>query len=458
MRHSFRIGVMTAGLALAACAVEEWPEEERASAAEALGADSVPVTWHATAHLWHEHWTGPGDDGGGDIDIGVIFERTASGWEIHVDNFAVQSVSLQPGTRATGQVNGTAATLTVPIHEAGHNLDFTLQLSTDGTIKPPGSPILAGKRLDDQLNLTMVGTGTADLAGTVTFYAMLTGPFSTWPALEMVHQDLGWGALDGPGALARGNRLDVFWRGTDGKIYSSWYDGTYPWWSAPQNLGWASTSSPGVVARGNRLDVFWRGVDGKIYSSWYDGTYPWWSAPQNLGWASISAPVAVARGNRLDVFWRGTNGTIFGSWYDGTYPWWSSPQAFGWAASSAPSAVARGNRLDVFWRGTDGAIYSSWYDGTYPWWSSPQNLGWQARSAPAVVARGNRLDAFWRGPSNRVQRSWYDGTFPWWSVPEDLGGDDATDLAAVAVGGQETAVFYTSSAGHVTELHRAAAP
>jgi hypothetical protein len=68
------------------------------------------------------------------------------------------------------------------------------------------------------------------------------------------------------------NHLDLFVTGTDGKIYSTWWDAATGWanWFNVSG-GAAALGSPiSVVARNpNHLDLFVTGTDGKIYSTWW---------------------------------------------------------------------------------------------------------------------------------------------------------------------------------------------
>jgi hypothetical protein len=69
------------------------------------------------------------------------------------------------------------------------------------------------------------------------------------------------------------NHLDLFVTGTDGRIYSTWWDANGGWanWFNVSG-GAAALGAPiDVIARyPDHLDLFVTGTDGGIYSTWWD--------------------------------------------------------------------------------------------------------------------------------------------------------------------------------------------
>ena len=215
------------------------------------------------------------------------------------------------------------------------------------------------------------------------------------------------------------NHLDLFVTGTDGRIYSCWWDASGGWaaWFNVSGGRAALGSKVTAIARNpNHLDLFVTGTDGRIYSCWWDQSGGW-SAWFNVsgGAAALGSPItAIARNpNHLDLFVTGTDGRIYSRWWDQSGGWsaWfnvsggaaalrladhgggaqsQSPrsvrhrhrradllllvgQSGGWAAwfnvsggaaalTSEVTAIARNpNHLDLFVTGTDGRIYSTWW-------------------------------------------------------------------------------------------------
>ncbi|MDT0609217.1 M64 family metallopeptidase [Streptomyces lancefieldiae] len=277
-------------------------------------------------------------------------------------------------------------------------------------------------------------------------------------------------------AVARtSGHLDLFWAGSDGKIWTHWWDhgsgkGWYNHEPFPIAREFATppvprsdiTPMPGsgiaAVARtSGHLDVFWVGTDGRIWSNWWDeqsgeGWYDHRAFRLVQGFPGVAAQrsglAAVARtSGHLDVFWVGADGRIWSNWWgqesgNGWYDHDAFPIARGTPAPAVPgsqiAAVARtSGHLDVFWVGTDGKIWSNWYDRI-------DGMGWHdhdaypiAREFPAppaadtgiaVVAQNPRhLDAFWVGDDGAVWTNWWDqesdnwydhDAFPLWGLDQ----------------------------------------
>ena len=229
---------------------------------------------------------------------------------------------------------------------------------------------------------------------------------------------------------------DVFWIRGDGAIQTAWSH----LWSARYDP-WGSTQITDAAVAGNGapivsvarlpgvLDVFWIGTNGGIYTTW-------WADNRAEGWSGHTFPItdpnlagitgglaAVARyPNQLDVFWVAPDGSIWSTW-------WSANAAEGWtrhayritepgvAASNSPiTAVSRfPEHLDVFWIGPDGSVRSTW-------WNARVAGGWtnhtfsvtgpnQALSSGGISVVANNpqhLDVFWIGPDGAVRTAWWD--------------------------------------------------
>ncbi|MBC2875473.1 MULTISPECIES: M64 family metallopeptidase [Streptomyces] len=292
--------------------------------------------------------------------------------------------------------------------------------------------------------------------------------------------------------------LDVFWAGTDGKVWSNWWDqnagaGWYDHGAFPIAREFPVPAAPGTgiasVARtSGHLDVFWAGTDGKIWSNWWDqnagaGWYDHGAFPIARDFPVQAAPgtavTSVARtSGHLDVFWAGTDGKIWSNWWDqATGNGWYDHGAFPIAArfpvpvapGSGVAAVARtSGHLDVFWAGTDGKIWSNWWDqatgnGWYDHGAFPIAASFPVPAAPgtgvAAVARtSGHLDVFWVGTDGKVWSAWWDqiagmgwydhGVFPiaaQWPVPAVPG----SGVTAVARTSGHLDVFWAGSNGRV---------
>jgi hypothetical protein len=166
------------------------------------------------------------------------------------------------------------------------------------------------------------------------------------------------------------DHLDLFVTGTDGGIYSTWWDAASGWanWFQVSGGRAALGSRIDVVSRNpDHLDLFVTGTDGQIYSTWWDAASGW------AGWfnvsggaAALGSPItAVARNpNHLDLFVTGTDGRIYSTWWDAASGWagWFNVSGGAAALGSPIDVVSRyPDHLDLFVTGTDGRIYSTWW-------------------------------------------------------------------------------------------------
>jgi hypothetical protein len=182
-------------------------------------------------------------------------------------------------------------------------------------------------------------------------------------------------------------RLEVFARGTDGRV---WHRAQTVRNTCDPNAwtGWSSTggvltSDPAAfLNRDGRLEVFFRGDDNAV---WHQAqTTPGasaWSAPTSLGGFVTSDPAVASNvDGRLEVFVRGADNAV---WHRAqTAPsasTWSNWLSLGGVVTSDPVAAANlDGRLQVFARGTDNAI---WYraqraPNTTTDWSFTPGGGW----------------------------------------------------------------------------------
>jgi hypothetical protein len=183
------------------------------------------------------------------------------------------------------------------------------------------------------------------------------------------------------------DRLDVFYRGTNGALYQKYFDGQ---WRGHFKLTADNTihSHPTAVSWGpNRIDVFARSASGGIVQISWDGTA--WRQNEGLG---LGVPMyhglgVSSRGpGKLDLFYRGNDNALWHKAYDAAAGGWGGWVTVGGSMSSDPRAASPSeNRTDVFARGTNGALVQwTWQNGA--WKTIAQDLGGSLGSGPAVVA------------------------------------------------------------------------
>jgi len=221
------------------------------------------------------------------------------------------------------------------------------------------------------------------------------------------------------------DRMDVFYKGTDGQLYHRFSQGNSGW-SPQEPLGGVLTSAPAAVSWGpNRIDVFVRGTDLQMWHKFWAGA---WSNWEPLGGVLTSAPaVASWSQNRLDVFVRGTDQQMWHKFWAGG---WSNWEPLGGNLGGTPAAVSWGaNRIDVVIVGMDSHISHRWWDTSS--WSTWEAQGGTFSSAPAISSWDfNRLDVFGLNAAGGLQHKTWTGSG--WTTWQDIGaGSWHGDPAAI---------------------------
>jgi uncharacterized protein (DUF849 family) len=120
--------------------------------------------------------------------------------------------------------------------------------------------------------------------------------------------------------------LKVFARSANGKLVHRSYDGEKKVWSRWETLGDKEiASAPStVMSRDDRLHVFFRGTDGKMYCYYKDKGQDWSGIRDHWGGRELSsAPSAVVVGDVLTVFARSKDGKLMRTCWDGAKESWT---------------------------------------------------------------------------------------------------------------------------------------
>ena len=213
---------------------------------------------------------------------------------------------------------------------------------------------------------------------------------------------------------------NLYFKGTDSRIYNYWWDGNGKWRLDPLDLDFNVT--PAIAAGDIALHpsvghVYFRGTDNRVYNHWWTGTT--WQLDW-LGPAQIAAGELVVNTSGDHLFFRGTDNRVYNYWWTGT-TWqldWLGP-----AQIAAGNLVVNPSGDHVFFRGTDNRVYNYWWTGT-AW-----QLDWLG---PAQIAAGDLVvntsgdHVFFRGTDSRVYNYWWAGT-GWnldWLGPAQIAAGD----------------------------------
>src|SRR6267154_138499 len=250
-------------------------------------------------------------------------------------------------------------------------------------------------------------------------------------------------------AIARNaDHLDLFVTGTDGGIYSAYWDNASDWSSFFKfDEVFAKGRSPvTVIARNpNHLDLFVTGTDGVIYSAYWDAASGWSKFfPTDAGFVrGRSAVTVIARNpDYLDLFVTATDGGVYSAYWDSASSWSSFfPIDTGFSGGPSVSAIARNpNHLDLFVIGNEGGIHSAYWDGANGWSSFFRiDDGFTTAGATTVTTiarRPDHLDLFVTGTDNGIYSTYWDpgvGVLRGVSITFDTHDDDKDNATMVHV-------------------------
>ena len=252
------------------------------------------------------------------------------------------------------------------------------------------------------------------------------------------------------------DRLDVFGRGPDGRLYGQFWNGTT--WSQLSVLNMSMSKmvgNPVALSYGfQKLVVFFRTVDNRLRAAvWVNSELAWGEV--DFGGYIVGTPAAISWGaDNIDVFARGTDGTLKTAslhagtlttlWSLGTEKFLGDPAVASWGPG----------RLDVFVRGTDRALWTKSWDGSQ--WSGYTQLGTEEfLGDPAAVSWAyNRISVFVRGTNSHLYTKTWNGSPPW-SGYRELGTEQflasptaiswGTNRIDVFVRGTDSALYTKSS-------------
>lgn len=361
-----------------------------------------------------------------------------------LDNGSVQVWSKQlaaSGTRAVLLVNrsSTPQNYSFTTQNLGLNGTASVQnLYTGANLGTVSSTGAQNFTLAPHQSVMLKLTGATEqqpetvLAPTASGVSQKTWNGSTWSAWQTLA--LGTAGSTGPGSIkgepavvSSPGGTDVFVWGADNALWQNTYkNGAWGSWTS---LGGTITASPTAASLGrDRIDVFVRGTDGKVYQKTFQQTPGANDLPAyyyGVNWTSswayldapdsttiVGAPAAVASLNRIDVFARGTDNALWQkSYVNGEWTGWTS---HGGTLSSSPTAVSGSpGQIEVFaaLAPTNSVGQLSW-TAAAGWSSSWYDLGRAVAGAPTATQVGARVNVYARATDNTLWQWYRIGTGP----------------------------------------------
>lgn len=269
-------------------------------------------------------------------------------------------------------------------------------------------------------------------------------------------------------AIARyAGHLDLFTVGTDGKVYSCFWDASSGWsnWFAIGTLVCRAGSIVNVVSRySDHLDLFTTASDGRVMSTWWDARTGWanWFQVQGGVAAAGAAVTAVARYPfHLDVFTVGTDNRVYSCYWDERSGWsnWFTIGALVCRPDSAVVAVSRfPDQLDLFTTAYDGKIMSTYWNvrtGWAAWFQIAGGVASPGSPVTAITRHSNHLDLFVIGTDNHVYSTyWHEGqNWANWFIVSAGVGQPGGQVAAITRVTDHIDLFTVGANGRVISTY-----
>ena len=218
----------------------------------------------------------------------------------------------------------------------------------------------------------------------------------------------GWSAGTALGGLASklaiganaDGRLELFYTGTDGKLYHRVQLPTGGW---SDELAFGVAANELAVGRDadGRLEVVFAASGGALSHAAQTAPNGNWSAASALGGAAKDVEIGANADGRLEVFYIGTNNSLYHRVQLATGAW-SSELAFGASASDLAIGRNADGRLELFYAGPNGAIGHIAQTAANSTWGAPSALGGAAKQLVVGANADGRLEVFYAGTSDAL--------------------------------------------------------
>jgi hypothetical protein len=243
------------------------------------------------------------------------------------------------------------------------------------------------------------------------------------------------------------NRLDLFMRGENNGIYTAAWDanavngGWGGWWRIVDGQGSASSDITALARDATKIDVFIRGTSGRIYSAAWDAFVDqgvwrgWWPILDTPAAADTSVAAVARQSSQLDIFIIGQDRRVYtAAWNqnvaNAAWQGWRPIPNLIVKSGTSVTAVARGpNQLDIFAIGEDGRVWTAAWDQNVAnaqwrgWWPVLDFKTGVIRAVAAVARRPYQLDVFAVGEDRRLWTAAWDPNVAngqwrgWWPIP-----------------------------------------
>jgi hypothetical protein len=210
-------------------------------------------------------------------------------------------------------------------------------------------------------------------------------------------------------------RLEMFARGTDGRVWHQWQVMPNSYWSGWYLLGgvWPAGTTLGTATnKDGRIEVFGVGTDGEVWHAWqgapnapFGGFFP--LGGQLPGGADLS--VTSNADGRLDLFADDASGSMWHITQVMAGAGWGSFSSLGTGWKSQPAAMRdRSGRIDVAAMGANGqlgiVVQAAANSST---WAPAAFVGGNGSTQPTLNANADgHIEAYFAGADQAIYHAW----------------------------------------------------
>lgn len=205
-------------------------------------------------------------------------------------------------------------------------------------------------------------------------------------------------------------RLEIFYIGTNDKIYHNWQLGTNgKEWSGEFAMGGYAKHICVGQNQDGRMEIFYVGTDNQLYHNWQDKPNSGWVGEFKMGGAGKQICVGQNQDGRLEIFYIGMNDQIYHNAQDMPNSGWMGEMLLGGGAKQICLARNKDGRLELFYVDIkSNKICHSWQVNPNSGWTSGKVLAKDDEARQICIGQNpdGRLEIFYVGTNDKVYHNW----------------------------------------------------
>jgi hypothetical protein len=164
----------------------------------------------------------------------------------------------------------------------------------------------------------------------------------------------------------KSNGTGIYYRGTDNKMYSIWYNGGPQWGVLNDNI---TNVAGNVTLNYSETSLYYRGTDGKLNYFFYNNGQWNWGVLSNTV-TNVAGDIAISTDDK-NIFYRGTDNKLYIFYYQSGWKWGVVRNDITNVAGSVKYTY---NTNFVNYRGTDNKMYWVKYNSGWQWGALNNNV------------------------------------------------------------------------------------